>query len=187
MTSTSGATFERPHRGAVTPFAIALGYALLTSSGVGALPPTHPWTTTSLRQEVSTQALVAWEDQTSSGLPKANGAPANGAPAPLAQRIAEIRALVGLTTNQVGRLFGVSRRSVHNWINGSAMAPRHEERAARILSIVRTLPGSTPVERRSALLDSSHGTSLFRQLVETRVEAEPLQVEGATARERVGL
>lgn len=187
MTSTSGATLERRLRGKGAPFVIAFGCALVTSSAVGAALPTYPWTTTSLRQEVLTQDLVALPDQTSSGLPKVNGAPANGAAASLAQRIAEIRALVGLTTDQVGRLFGVSRRSVYNWINGNAMAPQHEERAAKILSIVRTLPGSTPVERRSALLDSSRGTSLFHQLIATRVEAEPLQVAGATAKERIGL
>jgi DNA-binding transcriptional regulator YiaG len=146
--------------------------------------------TTSVRQEYSqvpAQDLVTLVGLTSSGLPKVNGALAYGPSASLAQRIAEIRALVGLTTDQVGRLFGVSRRSVHNWINGNAMAPQHEERAAKVLSIVQALPGSTPVERRSALFDSSRGTSLFHQLVATRDEAEPLQVAGVSARERIGL
>ncbi len=92
-----------------------------------------------------------------------------------------------LTTEQVGRLFGVSRRSVHNWINGNVMAPQHEERAARILSIMLALPGSTPAERRAALLDSSHGTSLFHQLVVSREEDPRLQVAGVSARERIGL
>lgn len=104
-----------------------------------------------------------------------------------AQRIAELRALTGLTTDQVGRLFGVSRRSVHNWINGSAMAPQHEERAAKILSIARVLPGTTPAERRTALLDSSRGTSLFHQLVGFRAQDARLQVPGLSARERIEL
>jgi DNA-binding transcriptional regulator YiaG len=126
-------------------------------------------------------------DQTTSGLPRFGSADFNIASTSLAKRIAEVRALTGLTTDQVGRLFGVSRRSVHNWINGNAMAPQHEERAAKILSIVQVLPGSTPAERRAALLDSSRGTSLFHQLVTSRDEGVPLQVAGVSAKDRLGL
>ena len=146
--------------------------------------------TTSVRQDYSPASVpefAAQVGQTSSGVLKTDGSVASGVAASLSQRIAEIRALAGLTTDQVGRLFGVSRRSVHNWINGSAMAPQHEERAAAVLAIVQALPGATPEERRSALLDSSRGASLFHQLIATRSEAERLQVAGVSARERIGL
>lgn len=189
MTSTSGAVLERRQPGAAIS-AFAFGCALVTSSAVGVVPPAHPWTMTSVRQEfpeIPAETLLSLAGQTSSGLPKANGSPAGEPSLSLAQRIAQIRAMVGLTTDQVGRLFGVSRRSVHNWINGSAMAPQHEERAATVLSIVQALPGSTPHERRSALLDSTHGTSLFHQLVATREEAERLQVAAVSARDRIAL
>lgn len=190
MTSTSGATLERRYLGAAAPFALAFGCALVTSSAVGVTPPAHPWMTTSVRQDyspVSVPDFGASVDQTSSGLVKVSDAAASGTSASQSQRIAEIRALVGLTTDQVGRLFGVSRRSVHNWINGNAMAPQHEERAATILAVVQALRGSTPEERRSALLDSSRGTSLFHQLIAARGEAARLQIAGVSARERIGL
>ncbi|WP_353706964.1 helix-turn-helix transcriptional regulator [Cellulosimicrobium sp. ES-005] len=146
--------------------------------------------TTSVREDyspVSVPEFAVQMGQTSSGVLKTDGSVASGVATSLSQRIAEIRALVGLTTDQVGRLFGVSRRSVHNWINGNAMAPHHEERAAAILAIVQALPGSTPEERRYALLDSSSGASLFHQLIATRGEAVRLQVAGVSAKERIGL
>lgn len=187
MTSTSGATLVRRERSVSAPFAIAFGFALATSSAVGAPLPAVPFTTTAITElsQVLTHDVSVQVNQTTSGLPTLDSPKSNEVAAPLAQRIAELRALAGLTTDQVGRLFGVSRRSVHNWINGKAMAPQHEERAAKILSIVHTLPGSTPAERRAALLDSSRGTSLFHQLVASRGEGVPLQIAGVSARERI--
>lgn len=188
MTSASGVVGRYQH-GANIPTMFALGGVLVISSAVGILPPTHTWTATSVGQEYSLwpSQEPAPVDQTSSGLPKASEAREVGASTPSAKHIAEIRALVGLKTDQVGRLFGVSRRSVHNWINGNAMSPQHEERAAKILLTVQSLPGSTPAERRAAFLDSSHGTSLFHQFVASRNEAVPLQILGVSARERIGL
>ncbi|NLH70958.1 MAG: helix-turn-helix transcriptional regulator [Brooklawnia sp.] len=126
-------------------------------------------------------------DHTSSGIQHLDGTHFNETAASPAQRISELRTLTGLTTEQVGRLFGVSRRSVHNWINGNPMSPQHEERAAKLLAIVQALPGPTAAERRGALLDSSRGTSLFHQLVAARAESARLQVPGVSARERIEL
>lgn len=190
MTTTSSAVLTRrqPPKGA--PFAVAFGFALATTTAVGAGLPALAWTTTPAGAGLSqVRALdpAVPSDRTSSGLPGREGVSSNGAPVPLAQRIAELRSLSGLTTDQVGRIFGVSRRSVHNWINGNAMAPQHEERAAQMLSLVLALPGSSPDERRAALLDSSHGTSLFHQLVSARNEGARLQIAGVSARERIEL
>jgi DNA-binding transcriptional regulator YiaG len=188
MTSTLAPTLARRERSSRAPFAVAFGFALATSSAVGVAPPGFPFTTTSVPQlaQGSTLGLSVSYVQTTSGLP-ALSARSDSSPASLAQRIAELRALTGLTTDQVGRLFGVSRRSVHNWINGNAMAPQHEERAAKILSIVRVLPGNSPTERRAALLDSSRGMSLFHELVGSRGEGMRLQISGLSARERIEL
>ena len=187
MTSASGAALVRRERSVSAPFALAFGFAMATSSAVGATLPGVPFTTTAVMElsQVPTRDVSMLLDQTTSGLPRLDSAQSNEISASLAQRIAELRALTGLTTDQVGRLFGVSRRSVHNWINGNAMAPQHEERAAKILSIVHALPGATPTERRAALLDSTHGTSLFHQLVASRGEGVPLQNAGVSARERI--
>ena len=82
----------------------------------------------------------------------------------------------GLTASQVARLFGVSRRSVNNWIAGKPMAPHHEERLSQLVAIVRGVEGTTPDERRAALLDSSAGRSIFHQILEQSPTAESLQV-----------
>lgn len=187
MTSTSGATLVRRERNVSAPFALAFGFALATSSAAGATLPAVPFTATAVVElaEVAARDVSMPLDQTTSGLPRLDSSNPNENSASLAQRIAQLRALTGLTTDQVGRLFGVSRRSVHNWINGNAMAPQHEERAAKILSIAHALPGSTPADRRAALLDSSHGTSLFHQLVASRGEGVPLQIVAVSARERI--
>lgn len=189
MTSTSGAVITGSERGVAAPFAIAFGFALATSSAVGASLPAVPFTTTVAAEPspASNNSLAFELRQTTSGLPQLHDSAPSFVSAPLAQRIVELRALTGLTTDQVGRLFGVSRRSVHNWINGNAMAPQHEELAAKILSIVYGLPGASPADRRAALLDSSHGKSIFHQLVASRGEDEPLQVLGVSARNRIEL
>lgn len=185
MTSTSGATLARRERSASAPFALAFGFALATSSAVGATPPAAPFTTTAVVQPSQAGGFGMLLNQTTSGLPVHGSPQGSEIPASLSQQIAELRALTGLTTDQVGRLFGVSRRSIHNWINGNTMALQHEERAAKILSIVHASPGASPPERRAALLDSSHGTSLFQQLVASRGEGVALQTAGVSVRERI--
>lgn len=171
------------------PFALAFGFALATSSAVGATLPTFPYTATAVRAfvQASPRDSSTPIDHTSSGLPEQDGSYSSDASASPAEQIAELRALTGLTTDQVSRLFGVSRRSVHNWISGNAMSPQHEELAARILAIVQVLPGSTPTDRRAAMLDSSRGTSLFHQLVAARGEDVRLQVPGVSPRGRIEL
>ena len=190
MTSTSGATLERRNLTSGAPFAVAFGLALVTSSAVGIAPPVHPWVTTSMRHETSPASphgRISPNGQTSSGISAVSNAPGSEVAASQSPPIAKIRTMAGLTADQVGRLFGVSRRSVHNWINGSAMAPQHEERAAAILAIMHALPGSTPDERRLALFESRNGTSIFRQLVASQTSAVRLQAAGVTARERIAL
>lgn len=53
-----------------------------------------------------------------------------------AQRISDIRLHTGLTWEQVARLFGVSRRTVHLWASGSAMSSEHEEHLHRVFSVI---------------------------------------------------
>lgn len=100
-----------------------------------------------------------------------------------AHQIIELRETSGLTIDQLGRLFGVSRRSVHNWLNGKPMAPRHEEQLGYILSTVRSLPGASRQERRSQLLASRDGGSLFQALHSTAPRDVTIQVAANTPRD----
>ncbi len=167
----------------------ALAFSLLfaPSSTVGVTPPFSSYTTPCIRETAqgTSRGLSVPIDHTSSGLPPLDHARAAEASRSPAQQIAELRASTGLTTDQVGRLIGVSRRSVQNWIGGGAMSSEHEERASKILAIVQALPASTTAERRTALLDSSRGTSLFHRLVAVRSESARLQVPGVSIRGRI--
>ena len=60
----------------------------------------------------------------------------------------------GLTWEQLGRVFGVSRRAVHMWANGGRMNGANAEALARFAGVVRELPASTSDERRTLLLQS---------------------------------
>lgn len=186
MTTTSGAIVKSRERSGRAPSALAFGCLVFVSSALGTMPPSFPGTTTSIPQLAPMRpGIQPTVKPTSSGVPLANSTNPTGVSVSPARRVAELRALTGLTIDQMGRLFGVSRRSVHNWINGNTMAPQHEERLATILAVAQVLPGTTPVERRAAMLDSSQGVSLFHQLMGERGEGMRLHVPGMTARERI--
>jgi DNA-binding transcriptional regulator YiaG len=103
-----------------------------------------------------------------------------------AQRIEQLRMMSGLTTNQIARLFGVTRRSVHNWIAGNAMADHHMQRLMQVESLIEVLPEHTPEQRRARLLDSSVGKSLFQKFVDQVGGDMRLQVPAFNLRELVG-
>jgi len=65
-----------------------------------------------------------------------------------AAAIAEIRRLTGFTWDQLSRLFGVSRRSVHFWASGKPMTSGHEEHLHRLLSVIQRVDrGSASLNR----------------------------------------
>lgn len=92
-----------------------------------------------------------------------------------AEMLDEAKDLSGLTWDQLARIMGVSRRSLHFWINGRALSAEHEERLHRITQIVEMLAGRSQLEVRSRLLDKSEGMSVFDLLVAER-DDEALQL-----------
>ena len=69
-----------------------------------------------------------------------------------AQDILEIRFLSGLTWEELAELFGVSRRSVHNWANGGPMKPENITLVRHVLWAIKELRRESSVETRLALL-----------------------------------
>lgn len=100
--------------------------------------------------------------------------------------VAKLRVLTGLTGDQLGRLFGVSRRSIQGWIAGAPMAAPHQERLSFLLARVAPL-GTSADERKRKLLSSAAGTSLFHQLVDEAGKDAVLQVRASSVRERLGV
>lgn len=159
-----------------------LGIAALVvsgSAGVVYVPSSCEWSCAAISSSAdASQSTYRFDTSTGQGELFVHGDFARADNAELLP-ISELRDLSGLTASQVARLFGVSRRSVNNWIAGKQMAPQHEERLSQLLTVMRGLDGSNPEERRSALLDSSTGTSIFHQLAgqaprPTDLQANPL-------------
>lgn len=78
----------------------------------------------------------------------------------LSQRIQRLREGAGLTWDQTGKLFGVSRRAVHLWATGGRMNGANIERLGRLEAALYGL-GADPDTRRLALFDGSHGPSPY--------------------------
>ena len=83
----------------------------------------------------------------------------------LAEAVRSLRTESGLTWDQLGKLFGVSRRAMHLWANGGKMNAAHAEALSTILEVVRRQPGSDSTSRREALLSpGAEGRSVYDEL-----------------------
>ena len=84
----------------------------------------------------------------------------------------EVRRRSGLTWEQLGELFDVSRRSVHHWANGKPLAAGRERTLRRMLATVRYLDRGSQADTRALLLaiDPSRGASAFDLLKDGRFD-----------------
>jgi transcriptional regulator with XRE-family HTH domain len=80
--------------------------------------------------------------------------------APAGAAIGELRRLSGFTWDQLARIFNVSRRSLHFWASGKAMAATNEEHLQRLLSVVRKIDRGSAGANRAALLSAREDGSL---------------------------
>lgn len=64
----------------------------------------------------------------------------------------EIKSTTGLTWQQLSRVFMVSQRSLHLWMDGAALDSIHLERLYRVLTTIRRLPFSESFQNRAFLL-----------------------------------
>ena len=86
-----------------------------------------------------------------------------------AEAILEIRRRGGLKWKEIGNLFRVSRRSVHNWANGQPTTATHEQNIRQALKIIRRLDTGSQAQNRSLLFtQNSSGQSLFEMLQANR-------------------
>lgn len=85
--------------------------------------------------------------------------------------IAELRRLSGLTWEQLARLFGVSRRSLHFWASGKPLTAANEERLNRMLATLRRVDrGSATANRTLLLAANADGQIPLDALAEGRYE-----------------
>lgn len=87
-----------------------------------------------------------------------------------AVRIKEVRQATDLTWEQLAKMFGVSRRSVHLWASTGKMNAQNEQVLGTIERVISQLKNMTPQQRRSAILDSSNGQSILAKIKSGRPE-----------------
>ena len=94
------------------------------------------------------------EEFTAISPPQTNTGAIASEPSPSCDALAELRRLSGLSWEQLARMLGVSRRALHFWASGRAMARSNEEHLQRVLAVVRTIDRGSTAATRTALLEA---------------------------------
>ena len=111
--------------------------------------------------------------------------PTQTPPKTTAEVILEFRFRSGLTWDQIGELFGVSRRSVHNWANGKAASAGHERDIRQALAALDHIDeGSRTANRARLLTVGETGQSAFDLLAARHfTEVKGLEAGSAPTRQ----
>lgn len=64
----------------------------------------------------------------------------------------EMRRITGLTWDELAGVFGISRRAIHQWANGSSLKPENIRLVHDVLIVLRTVARFSAEETRAALL-----------------------------------
>jgi len=94
-----------------------------------------------------------------------------------ADAVQELRALTGLSWDQLARLFGVSRRAVHLWAAGNPINAVNEEHLHRTLAVLtQTDLGASAFNRAALLRAGQDGIIPFDLLAERKYEEAALRM-----------
>lgn len=99
----------------------------------------------------------------------------------------DLRRLSGLTWEQLGELFEVSRRSVHFWASGKPLNAANEQRLMRVLDIVRKADRGDARSTRAALFEVTDGSAPFDLLVSQKFDEARSALGPGPGRRRPGL
>jgi len=80
--------------------------------------------------------------------------PSAAAPVPpsTAEQVQYVHEQVGLTWDQIARIFSVSRRAALYWAAGEKLSSAKEELLGQLYAVVHELPGETAAARRAAFM-----------------------------------
>ena len=97
-----------------------------------------------------------------------------------AEAIMEIRRRSGLTWQELGQLFDVSRRSIHHWANGKPVSAGNDRTIRRMLAAIRHLDRGSQRDTRALLLsvDQVMGVSPLDLLQAGRFDDATARVPG---------
>jgi len=140
-------------------FSVIVVSGALSIGGTSSTEPTKVWEAPYVHEADATASGPGWEleERQDEREPEATRA-----------AVAELRRLSGLTWEQLGQLFEVSRRSVHFWASGKPLNSTNEARLMRVLDVVRDADCDSARATRAALLTASDGTTPFDMLVAQR-------------------
>ena len=97
----------------------------------------------------------------------------------MSQAISEMRRISGLTWEELGRLFRVSRRSVHFWASGQPMNSRNEKFLLKVLYFFRRVDRGSARNNRATLFQIFDDRTPFDLISEENfTEAERLLGQG---------
>lgn len=146
---------------------------------VGALATTG--TTSGEPQGLLSEESIGWE-QTNSGMALTDTTLTPSAV------LAELRRRSGLTWDQLARLCGVSRRSVHFWASGESPRGDHHERLMRLVEAIRYVDrGSAPSTRAALITPLDSGAIPLDLLMQGKLNELKGQLGGGTRRATVSL
>lgn len=115
-------------------------------------------------------------------------APATTAATIPAARLTRLKADTGLTWDQIARLFGVSRRAVHQWAVGGRMSSANTELLALLeRTLVTDVPAVNTLARRTSVFaaDPTGQTPFERGLGLRATQNPPVSGNALTALEQV--
>lgn len=91
----------------------------------------------------------------------------------------------GLSTGQVARAVGCTKRTLTGYLLGTLPSAEHQTGIDGLIAVIEPL-GNTPDGRRRTLLASSNGPSLLRRLIAEHPTGEVLQFT-LPVRDRLGV
>lgn len=144
----------------------------LSVSGTSSAEPARLWE----------DVYVSGFDATASGFIRPRHSEATDDAQTTQQAIFKLRRISGLTWEQLGELFGVSRRSVHFWASGKPLNAGHQQRLMQILDVVRAADRGDARATRAALLDVKDGVTAFALLAAERYEEARAILGGGAGR-----
>jgi len=156
-TTSSGAAREWLPRWPI----IVVGGALAVS-GTSSAEPNRAWEAPYVHERDATASGGCWVEPADKSAEQRSEA--------TRAAVSELRRISGLTWEQLGELFDVSRRSVHFWASGKPLNAENERRLLHVLDVVRAADRGAARVTRSALLEIRDGMSAFDLLVEERFD-----------------
>lgn len=103
------------------------------------------------------------------------------------ENISEIRRLTGLTWEDLARILGVARRSLHFWASGKPTNAPNEERPQRMLAVIRQVDRGATDTNRAMLLREHDGVLPIDLLTKARFDEFLALVGKGPGRSRIEL